>query len=225
MIFDSFDRIRIISLPERADRQRQMRRQLAAVGLDNDPRVEFFDACRVTDPGMFRGNGERGCFISHSIIISQAAAASQSVLILEDDCDFLPEAKAYEAIGPWDVFYGGYLAQSPNDLENSDIIGSHFMGLNVTAAKKASTYFARYQDPDFPPDRRSAAESGFDPAIRPGADGAYVWFRRAHPELRTEFALLSKQRSSRTDIGELRWFDRTLGVRNLVELARTLKNI
>lgn len=202
-----------------------MRRQLAAVGLDNDPRVEFFDACRPADRGMFSTKGARGCFMSHSIIISQAAVANESVMILEDDCDFFPEAKTYEAIGPWDVFYGGYMAESPNDLENSDIIGSHFMGFNVTAAKKASTYFARYQEPDFQPDIRAAAEPGFDPAIRPGVDGAYVWFRRAHPELRTEFALLSKQRSSRTDIGKLRWFDRTPVVRNLVQLLRNLKNL
>ena len=201
-----------------------MRRQLANVGLDNDPRVEFFDACRFTEPGIFRAAGSRGCFTSHSIIISEAAAAGESVLIFEDDCDFLPEAKTYRTMGQWDVFYGGYMARNPHDLQNSDIIGSHFIGLNAPAASKASAYFARYPDPDFPPDKRSAAEPGFNPAIRPGADGAYVWFRRAHPELRTEFALLSKQRSSRTDIGKLRWFDRTPGIRQIAAFARRWKS-
>jgi len=224
MIFDEFDQIRIISLPERKDRRREMRRQLARVGLVDDPRVAFFDASRFDEAGIFRAAGSRGCFTSHHTIIALSASAGESVLILEDDCDFLPEVRTYQSGGQWDVFYGGYMASDMSDPQNSDIIGSHFIGLSATAAKKAAAYFARYPDPDFPPDERAASEPGFNPNVRPGADGAYVWFRRAHPELRTQFSMLSKQRASRTDIGKLKWFDRTPVIRDLVGIARRLKD-
>jgi glycosyl transferase family 25 len=223
MIFDEFDKIRIVSLPERKDRRRQMRGQLATVGLADDPRVAFFDAYRFNNPGIFRSAGSRGCFTSHSAIISLSATLGESVLILEDDCDFLPAARTYQSDGQWDVFYGGYMASDMAKPQNCDIIGSHFMGLSASAAKKAAAYFACYPDPDFPPDERSASEPGFNPNVRPGTDGAYVWFRRAHPELRAEFSMLSKQRSSRTDIGKLKWFDRAPVVRELAALARSLK--
>ena len=225
MIFDEFDRIRIISLPKRKDRRREMMRQLSKVGLDEDPRVAFFDACRFDERGIFRAAGSRGCFTSHQHIICEAAAASQSVLILEDDCDFLPIIQTYESDRQWDVFYGGYTASDMRDPKNSEIIGSHFMGLNAVAAQKAAAYFLRYPDPSFPPDQRAAAKANFDPTIRPGADGAYVWFRRAHPELRTQFSMLSSQRASRTDIGRLKWYDRAPVVRSLAGIARSIKNV
>ena len=47
-----------------------------------------------------------------------------------------------------------------------------------------------------------------------------MWFRRAHPELVTVFSMVGTQRPSRTDIGQLKWFDRTSGVRELAGLMR-----
>ena len=44
MIFDYFDEIRVINLPSRKDRRALMLGELRRVGLEGDPRVEFFDA-------------------------------------------------------------------------------------------------------------------------------------------------------------------------------------
>jgi glycosyl transferase family 25 len=223
MIFDQFDRVRIVNLPHRRDRRNQMNRQLAKVGLLGDSRVSYQRAYQFSDALNFRTAGSRGCFTTHREIITEAAEQGQSVLIFEDDCDFTPAAKNYRLEGPWDVFYGGYTASDPANPHNSDIIGSHFIGLSAAATKKAAVYFARYPDPDFAPDPRAASEPGFNPAVRPGTDGAYVWFRRAHPELVTVFAQIGVQRPSRTDIGRVKWFDRMPIVRSAAEWTRRFK--
>jgi glycosyl transferase family 25 len=58
-------------------------------------------------------------------------------------------------------------------------------------------------------------------------DGAYSWFRRAHPQFLTVLASpeLGHQRHSATDIHPLKWFDKTPVLKSLVALARKLKNL
>lgn len=220
-VFAAFDRIRIINLPARKDRRAEMERELEQVGLLHDPRVAFFPAVRTTDPGPFGSPGAHGCFLSHQAIIGEAAEAAESVLILEDDCTFFPAVASYEMPDGWEIFYGGYLAAShPDDPLRGDIIGAHFMAFSASAARVTADYLRDYPGPDFPVDPVAAKEPGYNPAIRPPIDGAYVWLRRKHPELRTEFAMLSGQRPSRTDIGTQRWFDRLPLVRSAAEIAR-----
>jgi glycosyl transferase family 25 len=221
-LFDHFDRIRIVNLAHRRDRRAEMERQLAKAGLADDPRVEFFAAVATTEKGPFWRSGDYGCFLSHLAILQDAADAGESVLILEDDCDFvLPDVLAFQMPDSCDIFYGGYLeASDPANLAESNIIGSHFMGFSAATVKTLADYLVRYLQPDFPPDPRAAAEPDYNPAIRPSIDGAYVWFRRAHPELATVFTQLGVQRPSRTDIGAHRWFDRTPIIRDLAGWTR-----
>ena len=56
-------------------------------------------------------------------------------------------------------------------------------------------------------------------------DGAYSWFRCAHPALLTLASLhqLGTQRASRTDIHDLRWFDRWRGARFVAQRLRRLR--
>ena len=186
-------------------------------------RVAFFEALSLDDPGLFLRRGSHGNFRSRLPLLEEAAAAGQSILILEDDCDFLfPDIASYVMPDEWDVFYGGYAALDPANPAESDIIGSHFMGFSPRAAAAAATYLTAYLRADFVPDAKAAAEPGFNPAIRPPIDGAFVWFRHAHPELRTVFAHLGVQRPSRTDIGDQRWFDKVSGLRELAEAARRI---
>jgi glycosyl transferase family 25 len=223
-LFTAFDRIRIVNLPSRTDRRAEMERELRQVGLADDPRVAFFPAIACDDRGPFLRKGSHGAFLSHLALLTEAAEANETILILQDDCGFLlPAITAYRLPDRWDVFYGGYVASDPDNLAESNIIGAHFMGFSVQAARTASDYLKRYLAPDFPPDAQAARQSDFDPAIRPPIDGAFVWMRRAHPELLTAFAMLGVQRSSRTDIGDTRWFDRVPGLRNLAGLARRLR--
>ena len=160
--------------------------------------------------------------MSHLSILREAADSNKSVLILQDDCDFLlPQLKSFQ-LPDFDIFYGGFTALDPSHPETSDIIGAHFMGFSARAAKRASAYLTAYLLPDFPLDDVAAAQPGFRPDIRPPIDGAFVWFRRAHPELRVVFAQLGVQRSSRTDIGDRKWFDQVPVLRGIATFARDL---
>lgn len=225
-VFDTFERIRVINLPKRRDRRLEMERQLKKVGLLGDPRVAFFPAIACNNPGKFASSGAHGNFLSFRHVLREAVDANQSVLILEDDCNFrIHELLDYRLNRPCDVFYGGYHASNPDDLHQSDIIGAHFMGFSKRGATVAALYLDRYLSADLELDRVAVSEPHFDPAIRPPTDGAFVWMRRAYPDLTTEFAMLSYQRSSRTDIGDQRLFDRISLVRNIAGFARRTRGI
>ena len=211
-MFDAFDSVQVISLPERTDRRRLMRRELEKVG----GRAEFFDAIRPDDMGLFTSRGLHGSFLSHHAVLRQAAQAGRSVLILEDDCNFLPQARGYR-VPSCDVFYGSH------DEDGEWIVGAHCMGFSARAAQLASAYLTDYLVPEFTPDERAAKAPGFNPAIRPPIDGAYVWFRRAHPELSTHFATLTYQRPSRSDCTPTHTYDRIPFLRALAETVRSLR--
>lgn len=223
MIFDRYDRTRIVSLADRTDRRREILRELEALGQADNPKVTFFDALSRDTAGPFRSPGSHGCYVSHLQILEEAAARQESVLILQDDCQFLPSVHDNSLPPECDVFYGGYLASDPERLHESDIIGAHCMGFSARAASEAAVYLRNLLDPGFPPDPKAAAQPDFNPAMRPPIDGACVWFRRAHPHLRTEFRLIANQRASRSDITPARFFDRIWGLRALSSIARNLK--
>lgn len=224
MIFDQYDRIVVVNLRHRTDRRKRMKAELAKIGLKDDERVSFFPAIQTVDKGMFLRPGSHGCFLSHRSIIEDAAREGQSVAILQDDCQFLPAIVDFPAT-ECDVFYGGYEASDPDDLHGSNIIGAHFMGFSTEAALKASHYLHRYLGcPNFEGDPQAVAHCRYDSKIRPPIDGAFVWFRRAHPELTTEFAMLSKQRSSRSDVADRKWFDRMHIVRDAARIWRDIRN-
>lgn len=186
-----------------------MDRELAKVGVSGDPRVSYFPAIRPPDRGTFTSVGARGVYESQKAILREAAAAGQSVLILEDDCAFADDAAAREIGSGWDIFYGGYTAKTPEDLDASDIEGAHMMGFTARGASLVSAYLENLQCE----------------GIHPPIDAAYVWFRRAHPQVPTAFARppLAGQRPSRSDIADLKWFDRWPGLRELVNALRALR--
>lgn len=207
-MFDPFDSIRIINLPERRDRRREMMRELSGIGLADDPRVAFFPAIRPADAGPFSSIGARGVYQSQLAILREAAAAGKSVLILEDDCDFSDAARDYDFGSGWDIFYGGYYATDPLNLSESDIIGAHMMGFSAKGAQQVCDFLDGLEF------------TGTHPPI----DAAYIWFRRARPEVPTRFAAppLATQRSSRSDIANLAFYDRLPVLRDVIGAVRRL---
>lgn len=205
-MFAPFDIIRIINLPERTDRRREMERELAALGLSGDPRVAFFPATRPNDAGPFGSIGARGVYQSQLAILREAAMRGCSVLILEDDCAFAPNAAVFDFGENWDIFYGGYYAADPGNLADSDIIGAHMMGFSARGAREVCAYLDTLH---------------FDQG-HPPIDGAYVWFRRAHPEVPTRFAVppLANQRPSRSDIADQPFYDKVPLLRESAAFAR-----
>ena len=222
MFLNAFDAIYVINLRRRADRRAEMLQELQRMGLVDDPRVRFFEAIEVADPGPFSLKGAHGCYLSHLSILEAEASHLRPILILEDDCVFRREALEYQMPTQWDVFYGGYSAEKPDELSISPIIGAHCMGYSAEAVRCAAKYLRDLLDRDFPPDPKAAAEPGFDPNIKPPFDGAVVWFRRANPQLTTVFAQIAVQRSSRSDIALAHPLDRILP--SFVARMRRVKN-
>ncbi|TCD02031.1 hypothetical protein EYB45_10115 [Erythrobacteraceae bacterium CFH 75059] len=200
-----------------------MEREFARLGMSGDARIGFYTATKETRPGLFHRPGAHGCFRSHLAVLSEAWAARSSVLVLEDDCRFRPEARWLAPSPETDILYGGYAqASDADDLLSADIQGSHCMGFSVAALEKLVPFLNSLLQRSTKFDSR-IVRSDFDPAIRPPIDGAYVWFRRYHPELVTEFLPLADYRDSASDVADLKWFDRTPGVRVLANSARRLR--
>lgn len=205
--FEQFDRIHIINLESRLDRRQEMEDQLASLELLNDERVSFFRAIKTKDPGPFARNGSHGAFLSHLAILKSQRHLNETVLILQDDCDFIPDIRATKVSADWDILYGGYHALNPNDVHNSDIIGAHCMAFRPTIIGPLIDFLEKvYSGSIRLPERTTGLAT--NATIAPPIDGAIVWFRRSHPDVKTVFEPVSYQRSSRTDIGHRRPIDR-----------------
>jgi glycosyl transferase family 25 len=201
MFFDEFDRIYVINLRSRSDRRQEMELEFRKLGLEGDERIVFFDAIACDDAGPFKRVGSLGAFLSHLAILEMHRDTQYTLLILQDDCEFVPIVGRVQSSG-WDILYGGYTASDPSDLINSDIIGAHCMGFRSTVLPSLVTFLrAVYSGQHRPP--------GI-PLHAPAApiDGSLVWYRRSHPEVRTVFQKVAFQRSSKTDIGDPSAIDR-----------------
>ena len=209
-VFSAFQRIRIINLPSRPDRRAEMAAELRRIGLEGDPRVQFVDGVIVSDMKPFRRPGEKGVFLAQLGIISDAAAAGESVLILEDDVDFTPALESWRPSPECDIAYGGYEAADPANLQSSDIIGAHCIGFSARAVQALAPFLSDLLEHDAPPP----------------IDGAYVWFRRQREGFRAEFAepVVAVQRPSRSDISSSS-LDRLALLRPGLAIIRKLKRI
>jgi glycosyl transferase, family 25 len=230
-----FQRIYIINLRHRKDRRREMAQELRKIGLSfRSPEVRLFEAVRPETQGDFPSVGARGAFLSHLGILKEARDQKvERILVFEDDLNFVPEFS--ESVGAvikeleredWKIFYGGYVLQMslPSGGHNAvtrveptlEIQTAHFVGLRGEAISEAVDYL-----------EAMLARSGGDPRGGPmHVDGAYSWFRRAFPQMLTVLATpqIGYQRSSRSDIYDLRWFDRVPGVLHVMAALRQVKN-
>ena len=229
---DFFDRIYIINLPHRADRRKEVNYQLQLIGLSLDyPSMTLFPAVRPSDAGGFTSIGARGCFMSHLGVLKDAESNQyKRILILEDDVDFSEDFKDRFTMvldilnkNKWSMFYGGY------DLCDEDVTGNvvtsvssevaiqtcHFIGFQGDVIRKMIQHLESILTR--PPG---------DPEGGPmHVDGAYNWYRRANPGDGTLIAVpeLGHQRPSRTDIHDLRWYDKWFLLRDISQQLRAVK--
>jgi glycosyl transferase family 25 len=192
----TYDRVRIVNLATRADRRREISDELRRIGLAGDSKVSFFPAVSPDVPDPWRSRGERGCYLSHLSILKEANAAGQSVLILEDDCDFTDAAFDSDWGRGSDIFYGGFGASDYANLHTSMVQGSHCMGFSAAVLPSLVAFLEHHSD---------------------------VHFRKAHPEVNVAFALpqVAVQRQSPSDIAVGR-FDRSPVLAFLARIVRKL---
>lgn len=230
---EKFDCILVINLASRNDRRTEMQGELNKIGLRfTDGSAEILSASRFTDAAGFDSAGARGCFDSHLRALKTAyERKSKGVLILEDDCDFvddiqnsLPNVLRHLAATNWSIFYGGHLSKIAISSDrtgiskicpNQGLIGAHFIAVSATALLTLIEYLEAMR----------SREPGSPLGGPMHVDGAYTWFRKDHPEFETWVAepQLGVQRPSRTDIHQLKFYDRLAGLRQAVSMFRRVK--
>jgi GR25 family glycosyltransferase involved in LPS biosynthesis len=230
-----FEQIYVINLPHRHDRRREIAEQLSEIGLGFDsPGIKLFEAVRPEAADGFPSVGARGCFLSHLGVLRDACSRGlERILIIEDDLNFVPDFNtrmdkvrlALEGID-WSVFYGGYALKSFLQMDDAEIVvkvksseligNTHFVAFRGGAICEAVTFLEALLS-------RPAGDPRGGPMH---VDGAYNWFRNEFPSRITLLAVsqLGYQRSSRTDIHALRWFDRVPVVRSAVGTLRRMRS-
>ena len=227
-IAETFPLIRVVNLPERTDRLRDMSAELRALGAPFPPgHVEVFAAVRPTELAGFPSLGAHGCFMSHLSILRDAQARNvSSVLVLEDDLEVLPAdiARLNALLGrlpeDWAMLYPGHVEPVPLDGEPhwmpfaGPLGTSHCYAVHRSALPRLIAYL-----------EACLVRPPGDPAGGPmHYDGALTMFRAQNPALKTYIAVpnLGRQRSSRSDITTRR-LDQVPLLRDAISFARQVR--
>jgi glycosyl transferase, family 25 len=216
--------IYVINLVSRTDRRLAMQQQLSHVGWQ----AEFFPAIRPESAADFPSIGAHGCFLSHLSVLKKARdAGALQVIILEDDLNFTSgfaerwkSSMSELAAQEWSIYYPGHsISNLPKGLSrvapDTGVLCTHFMVINGTAIP---TLIAGLET--------ILSRPGGHPLGGPmHLDGAYSTMRAQNHALLTyaDSPALGYQRSSRTDVGELKWFDRISFVSPIIDFARKLR--
>ncbi len=228
-MFDLFEKVYLLNLPERSDRLGEARRELERAGCTRP--YDVYPAIRPSQLAGFATIGEHGCFQSH-VEMLRSAVGCKSVLILEDDVQFAPNLAARAAEfsvmvgGEWDVFYGGWwqFEQVRTYFSGSGILNSgsaaEFTGTHCYAVSGSAIPLLLdgiesilANDTDRMGDRRLSV------------DGAINLVRRRF-NLRTFAAVppMAFQRASKSDVAHPKWIDTNPFTRDAVRPLRRVKN-
>ncbi len=230
-IIDYFDRTAIINLPERADRRAETRDEFRRIGWPiENAKVDFFTALRPETPAGFPNQGVRGCFLSHMNVIKTAKHDNlANVLIMEDDIAFISDidkiaADALQALDQtnWGFLYLGHDHTSDTSgstqLEKitEPLLFAHFYAVNSTIFDRLLEFLEQVLER--PPGHPDGGPMHYD--------GALSTFRMQNRDIKT-FAIipsLGYQRSSRTDLHSLSFWDSWAILNPLTSRIRRLKN-
>ncbi len=247
---DYFDQIYIINLEFRKDRLAEMSAEFGKIGIDfHHPKINVFKAIRPESFEDWPTQGAKGCYLSHIAVLKDARKNGyERIIVLEDDVNFVQYfnilmdetiqqlKKTTENGKPWDIFYGGHRVKNATQKEmmqaykqnklfsqnlfkptpETEIYCLHFIALTKQIIPKTIIYLETIM----------SKPMGDPTGGRMHADGAYNWFRNTHKDALVLMAYpqLGFQRSSRTDIHTLRWFDRLPLFKVAVTVARKIKN-
>jgi len=184
-LLSAYDMVRVVSLANRIDRRHRLDLELARSNLF----VEYFHGIVRLERGPFLKVGSHGAFLSHLALLKQAAAKHESVLILQDDCTFLPRRELQTDPSLFDIWYGGWDSLDDKPVEVSVLAGAHCMGFSARAASAAADYLERRY-------KNWCTGSKELPPI----DGMLNEFRWHHRTMTACFEKVAIQRSSRSDM-------------------------
>jgi len=229
-LFEHFERVYIVSLPERIDRRKAMEAELKQLGYRVDGiHIRYFDAIRPADQGNFPSIGAHGCYLSHLHILKEAIRDElHNILVLEDDVSFSPLWHDMPnhmldplVTKPWQFVYFGHNETTEEETAglsqtSMPIATTHCYGLSQSILKSLHEYLEVCL--------KRPAGHPLGGAMH--VDGAYSLFRRQNPHVLTLIATpsLAFQRSSRSDIYPNKWYDRNVILQHIAGFARQLKN-
>ena len=229
LLSDLFSLTRVINLPDRKDRLREITEQLNLLGMPFAAgSVELYVASRPTELAGFDSLGTRGCYLSHLDILRDARDRHvESVLVMEDDCEINPshiakigEVAATLAGRPWAFCYLGHIVPMPAGVEPGLI---PYAGPVQTAHLYAVHHSVLGPLVDYL--EACLTRPGGDPVGGPmPVDGAITMFRAANPNFVTLMAqpVLATQRSSRSSI-TYRSYEMIPGIKQAMGLARAMR--
>lgn len=215
-----FEKRYVVNLPYRRDRRADMESELRRCGVD----AVFFPAFWFDDAAPFHRVGSRGAYMSHLAILETSRPA-QSVLILQDDLDFVKDVHRLSVVNQlprdWGIFYGSYNG-APRVGEptlrrvapDEELVGLYFSAINGRYLDRVVSALRVYLQRE-----RDHPLGGPMPI-----DGAFNVFRRQNPDIPVFAATpaLGHQRSSRSDCAERKWFDRA-ATGAIVDKVRAVK--
>jgi len=236
-LLDYLQHAYIINLPARSDRRRGVRAELKRVDIDpEDPRVQIFEATRPQGKGGFPTIGTRGCYMSHLGVLKHARdQGHERVWIMEDDVCFDPRwrdieqdlVRQFEIYPDWWIGYLGWATpgQAPR-------LGTGSPLLEPSAEAVTHSHCWAVQRHAFDPmiaylDSCLSRPKGHPDGGPMHVDGAFARFRQRNPEAKTLICKpgVATQRSSRTDIHDLRLVDRLPIVREAMQFLRGSKQV
>jgi glycosyl transferase, family 25 len=216
----------VINLEERRDRRIEMEEQLRRIGW----MAQFSNSLRPSSADGFPSIGARGCFESHLATLERGRIFRAHVLIMEDDLNFAhgfselwKRAMADIEATDWSIFYPAHLL--PQDDQTRDGLTAAAPDLEIRC-----THFVMFHRDAVPKVIDGLKAILSRPPGHPlggpmHVDGAYATIRQQNPNLKTYVYCpsLGYQRSSRSDIADLRLIDRIETLRPIVSRLRRIK--
>jgi glycosyl transferase family 25 len=232
-LYEYFDRIAIIHLPDRRDRYQSLATELRDIGFDiQQPKVQIPHAPVPSDWSGWPSRGVYGNFLSHLGILRQALQDGlQTVWVLEDDAIFSRRMRREQRAlvktlqeRDWDICFFGHsltheqLAEQPVGLvaPNADFIWAHCYAVHARVLPRLVSYL----------EQAIALPAHHPQGSRLYIDAAFTLFRRLNPDV---VALvynpaLSIQKGCTSSLNDPRWYDTAAVTRPLVSFVRRARD-
>jgi glycosyl transferase family 25 len=231
-LYDYFDRIAIIHLPNRRDRFQALTIELRDMGIDiRQSKIQIPHAPVPNDWSGWPSRGVYGNFLSHLGILKQALRDGlKTVWVLEDDAIFSRRMRREQQVlveklkeREWDMCFFGHslnreLSEHPTGFVRppADFIWAHCYAVHARVLPRLVAYM----------EQALVLPAHHPEGSRLYIDGAFTLFRRSNPDV---VALvynpaLSIQKGSPSSLNDPNWFDTMAVTRPLVSLARRARD-